>query len=470
MFLKPGREDFSLSRCRRAFPLFAMVWGCLLLLALATQLNFRHHLLAVEGLEAQRLLDSYLSLQRSPSPFFFGLRLQSDHLPEGLLFIRIIKDSDQILITGEQVENLGFQELLDLTAGKNKGWLPMKTAEESGQGDMVIHLITRELDQGLRIQAAKEASSGYRLYRTFCRNTIVAAFAGALLLWPLALYLAKLSLLPILSTRTRLDELLDRSKPTLLPQKGNGPELDKLYRGINKLVSQNRNLVQEMQNSLDNVAHDLRTPMTRLRSVAEYALQSSDDPERLREALADCLEESERVLAMLKMMMSVAEAESGTMLLEKQSCDLIETLEQAITLYEYVAQDKDITVELQAQGPLLLPMDRTRITQVWANLIDNAIKYSQDGGRLEIKVETTDSRVQISFTDKGMGISVGEQDKIWERLYRGDRSRSEKGLGLGLSYVRAVVTAHGGEVSLSSTLHQGSCFTVLLPLAENNHR
>lgn len=111
-------------------------------------------------------------------------------------------------------------------------------------------------------------------------------------------------------------------------------------------------------------------------------------------------------------------------------------------------------------------VDKTRVSQVWANLLDNAIKYGRDGGWVTIELQKEPTEVVIFFRDNGIGIAENEQGRIWERLYRGDRSRSQKGLGLGLNYVRAVVEAHGGKVSVTSALHEGSCFEVRLSLAQ----
>jgi signal transduction histidine kinase len=315
------------------------------------------------------------------------------------------------------------------------------------------------------IQAGKDGQDGYSLFNQLVRYTIFIIVCSVVLLWPLSLYFIKLSLHPLTATRKRIVGLIQRSETGLLPEEGNGPELDSLYQQINQLIRQNRHLVLEMQQSLDNVAHDLRTPMTRLRSVAEYGLQAEHDPLRLRDALSDCLEESDRVLAMLKIMMSVAEAESGTMRLELKDCDIISTLKQVVTLYEYVAEDFGIKVYFQSDEAVFARGDITRISQVWANLLDNGIKYGQEGGWVKIDVQVTDEEVVVIFTDNGIGISESEQGRIWERLFRGDRSRSRQGLGLGLSYVHAVVAAHNGTVSVESKLHQGSRFEVRLPRA-----
>jgi signal transduction histidine kinase len=205
--------------------------------------------------------------------------------------------------------------------------------------------------------------------------------------------------------------------------------------------------------------------MTRLRSVAEYGLQQNS-PEHIAGALSDCLEESERVLSMLGIMMTVAEAESGTMRLQREAVSLPSTLRDIINLYEYVAEEKNIIIELDVEEGISIVADRTRISQVWANIIDNGIKYGREGGYIKISAKSDPRTVSVFFEDNGMGISATELDRIWERLFRGDRSRSQQGLGLGLNYVRAVVEAHGGEVLVKSSLGNGSCFEVVLPIRQ----
>jgi len=152
------------------------------------------------------------------------------------------------------------------------------------------------------------------------------------------------------------------------------------------------------------------------------------------------------------------------MRLELQECEIGETLAEIITLYEYVAEEKVVEIKLERETEVYARMDHTRISQVWANLLDNAIKYGQEGGWVKISVAADDLYCVVAFEDNGMGISDSEQERIWERLYRGDRSRSQKGLGLGLNYVRAVLEAHGATISVGSVLHEGSRFEVRLPL------
>ncbi len=135
-------------------------------------------------------------------------------------------------------------------------------------------------------------------------------------------------------------------------------------------------------------------------------------------------------------------------------------------MYEYVAEEKNISLKSEIGIELFLQADRTRMAQVWANLLDNGIKYGREGGYVIVGVIAEIGLVKISFRDNGIGISEKEQPRIWARLYRGDRSRSQQGLGLGLNYVKAVVEAHGGEVEVESRLQEGSCFTVSLPTVQ----
>jgi signal transduction histidine kinase len=193
-------------------------------------------------------------------------------------------------------------------------------------------------------------------------------------------------------------------------------------------------------------------------------LQAAVDP-LAKNALADCVEESERVLTMLSALMSITEAEAGVMQLNLERKSLSELLGKAIALYEMVAEEKKITVTTDFQGRCEAMVDPIRIRQVFANLLDNALKYTPEGGRIEISCTEGEEWVIATFKDSGIGISPAEQPRIWERLYRGDKSRSQRGLGLGLSLVKAIVHAHQGRVSVESLPNQGSSFRVELAKA-----
>jgi signal transduction histidine kinase len=317
---------------------------------------------------------------------------------------------------------------------------------------------------------------------TEAREALLARFRAALGLVTLSIVVIGLTggwlatqsaLFPIRRLTQAVRQIIRTGRTNArVPLVGTGDAIDELTALFNAMLDKIEGLVTAMRHSLDNVSHDLRTPLTRLRGTAEMALAGPPDVERYREALADCVEESDRVLVMLNTLMDISEAESGTMQLQRESIALGDVVARATDLYREVADAKGVAMVVRTgtgpqnatSQPVAVVMgDRTRLEQVAANLIDNALKYTPPGGRVEVEIGTDDQAAILRVRDTGPGIPAAEMPRIFDRLFRGDTSRAERGLGLGLSVVKAVIEAHGGTISVDSEPGRGAVFTVRLP-------
>ena len=250
-----------------------------------------------------------------------------------------------------------------------------------------------------------------------------------------------------------------------VPAADTSDALGELSALVNAMLDRIDAVVAGMRGALDNVAHDLRTPMARLRGTAESALDL-DDPATLRKRSPTASRNPTASSPMLNTLMDISEAETGTMALRREPTNLADLVRQSVDLYEDVAEQRGLTLERPCDDELRRRRSiATGMRQVVANLLDNAVKYTpRRRARFAIEARREDAgRGRDASATPGAGIPADELPRIWDRLYRGDKSRSTRGLGLGLSLVKAIVEAHGGRVSVTSTPGHGSRFDLTLP-------
>jgi len=323
---------------------------------------------------------------------------------------------------------------------------------------------TQQLTNGSVIQMGQRIEEREDLLSTIRRVYFLAIVPIVVLGYLGGLFIADRAMNPLKQLINTLNSIIKGSKMDIrVPEQQADKLHDELFSLFNNMLDKIEYLITSMRNVLDNVAHDIRTPMTRIMGIAELGLES-DQIEVKNEALADCIEESERIQIMLKTIMDVSGAETGAMKLNQEKLDLVPLIIDIIELYSYVAEEKNITVSTNFPENLYVKADSNRLSQVIANLLDNAIKYTPSRGKIDIESSLIDKEVVISVKDTGLGIPEAELNNIWDRLYRGDKSRNERGIGLGLSLVKAIVEAHNGYVKVSSTPDAGSVFSIYLPV------
>ncbi len=325
-------------------------------------------------------------------------------------------------------------------------------------------IATRELPDGNTLQVGLLVARQTVLFAPL-RRAFTAVGAGALALsfviGVFAAWRATRPLRAVADTTRRI--LATGDLAARVPGPDGTGELAALVRQLNTLLERNAAHVTVLRETLDNLAHDLRTPLTRLRGTAELAIQDGGDPSDTRAALAGCVEETDRLLHLLERLLDVSAAEAGALKLNRELIDLRTLTTRAADLYREVAEEKHIAVVLDQPAAVECSVDAVRLGQVVNNLLDNALKYTPAGGGVVVALRREAGQAVLSVTDDGPGIAPAEREAVFRRLYRSDASRSQRGLGLGLSMVKAIVEAHGGTVAAGDASSGGACLTVRLP-------
>ena len=249
-----------------------------------------------------------------------------------------------------------------------------------------------------------------------------------------------------------------------VPVSPGGDEISHLGRTFNDMAERVQTTLAEMRQLNSNIAHDLRSPITRIRGVAETSLLTADNQQEFQETAGSVIEECDRLLLLINTTLDIAEAEAGIRRLDLSTFDLAEVAQQAAEIFRPVAEENGVRLGTRlTRTPVRGELPR--IQRAVANLVDNAVKFTPHGGEVLVTVSESQGCARLVVRDTGPGILPRDLPHVFTRFYRGDKSRHLPGHGLGLSLASAFVRANGGDLSVESEPGQGSIFTIRLPAA-----
>jgi len=249
-----------------------------------------------------------------------------------------------------------------------------------------------------------------------------------------------------------------------VPVQSGGDEIDQLAMTFNQMLERIQGLLKEVREMSDNIAQDLKSPITRIRGMAEVTLTTGRSLSEYQNVTASTIEECDRLLDMINAMLMISRTEAGVDRFIREKINLSSLVRDACELFGPMAEDKGLKLRCSVPDSSPTAGDLRMLQRMIANLLDNAIKYTPAGGEVNVTLtEINGKGAAIVVADTGIGIPPQDLPRIFERFYRGDESRSQPGIGLGLSLARAIARAHGGDITVTSTVNRGSVFTAVLP-------
>ncbi|HCY86183.1 MAG TPA: two-component sensor histidine kinase [Desulfobacteraceae bacterium] len=323
------------------------------------------------------------------------------------------------------------------------------------------------LQTGLAMEAYARFISGFQKIFSISFGFVILFSAVS------GLFLARQALAGVTAITRTANTITGSNLDLRVPETGSQDELDLLAVTFNGMLDRISDLVKSIREMSDNIAHDLKSPLTRIRGFAELALIDQDKPddvEAYRAMAANTIEESDRLLAMINTMLVISRAEAGESDFKIAPMDLSEMIRDACELFVPVAEDKDICFTYEVPEGVEVEADAPMLQRAFSNLIDNAVKYTPSGGSVQVAMEVRPAaeredgqEVFIRVADTGPGIPPGAREKIFERFFRAESSRTSPGTGLGLSLARTIIRQHGGDITVGESRGGGSVFSMRLP-------
>jgi heavy metal sensor kinase len=329
-----------------------------------------------------------------------------------------------------------------------------------------VRVIYAVIGPGIILQVGQSAEPFERFFSAFKRMflatmgmlLIVATISG----W----FMARRALAGLAAVTRTAKEISHGNLDKRVPVKPWGDEIDQLAITFNFMLDRIQTLIAGIREMSDNIAHDLKSPVTRIRGQAEITLTTAATRAEYETMAAGTIEDCDRLLDMINTMLAISRAEAGVEPMVRDAADMAVLVRDACELFAPMAEDKSVALSFHANRAAPVAGDLRKLQRMVANLLDNAIKYTPAGGAVTVAVDGGGTLpVTLTVTDTGVGMAPSERVHIFERFYRCDHSRSPTGAGLGLSLARAIARGHGGDIAVVSRPGLGSTFTVTLPCA-----
>jgi heavy metal sensor kinase len=300
----------------------------------------------------------------------------------------------------------------------------------------------------------------------FCISIPLAIFLFGYGGW----FLAGLALKPVdlitRSARKITAENLGQRLEVVNPQ----DELGQLAETFNDTLARLEDSFKRTRQFSVDVSHELRTPLTILRGETELGLRLAKEPDEFRELLQSNLDEIKQMSRIIEDLLFLSKAEEGGLYLDLEEVELYEFIQELVLQFTPTARETGVALTFEGATPVLVRGDRARLRLILHNLLDNAVKYNKPGGTVRLVLSCEGGQAKVAVADDGVGIPAEDLPHIFDRFYRvdKDRNRSSGGSGLGLSLAKSFTAAHGGKITVTSALGQGSEFNVYLPLAKQS--
>ena len=334
-----------------------------------------------------------------------------------------------------------------------------------GRSDRV-RILYGKIGRGVVVQLGYSMENDTAFIAIFKRIFLITMVALILIAALVGWFMARRALSGVEAVTRTARQISESDLGRRVPVMDHHEEIDRLAVTFNQMLDRIEKLVTGIREMGDNIAHDLKSPIARIRGLAEISLSGTVEGADETTLAGSTIEECDRLLDMINTMLLISKSDAGAAEMLAEPVDLAQVVKDCTDLFAPLAEDKGLTLGCEVGADLMVRGDLRMLQRAMANLVDNAIKYTPPPGTVDIRAvndKKNPERITVFVKDSGIGIDAGDLAKIFERFYRCDHSRATGGSGLGLSLTKSIIAAHGGEIQVDSEPSEGSTFILSLP-------